>query len=427
MENSWTRRWRSTIRPTKYPNVWERKEGGYLIRALVTDQTTGRRREVKRVLPTADLAEALARLEHEKKIARGGGVPELKSRTRFADFAVRVYEHRVAIRKIVSEVGKAKWRYVLVHLIDGTRDDDGRLLVRGFGEFFVEQVRFVHIDNWKADVTTRLLSTGRYAPTTTNGWMATLKVIFKDATRKLELPRNPAADVDPFDTSEHHPYTTEESNSLAPAEVPAFLDALRRMYPQHYAMAVLGFVTGLRPSSLRPLRRSGSTPDLRWNEGVLEIRRSQTVGERVMLTTKTKRHQRIHLPPVVMDVLRWHVETQMTEPAMQESELLFPAVDGGFRTASVLNKPFSVVAAELGISKKFTQRGLRRTFQDLARTAEVNDLVTRSISGHATEAMQRHYSTVQADEQRRALARVFELASPVTPPSSAPPGEPSQP
>ena len=53
---------------------------------------------------------------------------------------------------------------------------------------------------------------------------------------------------------------------------------------------------------------------------------------------------------------------------------------------------------------------MRRTFQDLARTAEVRDIVTRSISGHSTEAMQRHYSTVSGKEQREGLAKVVELA-----------------
>jgi len=42
--------------------------------------------------------------------------------------------------------------------------------------------------------------------------------------------------------------------------------------------------------------------------------------------------------------------------------------------------------------------------------AEVADLVTRSISGHATREMQEHYSTVEGEEQRRALARVVSLA-----------------
>jgi hypothetical protein len=52
---------------------------------------------------------------------------------------------------------------------------------------------------------------------------------------------------------------------------------------------------------------------------------------------------------------------------------------------------------------------MRRTFQDLARAAEVRDVVTRSISGHATEEMQRRYSTVSAVEQQTSLARVLRL------------------
>ena len=57
---------------------------------------------------------------------------------------------------------------------------------------------------------------------------------------------------------------------------------------------------------------------------------------------------------------------------------------------------------------------MRRTFQDLCRAAAVGDLVTRSISGHATESMQRHYSTVALEEQRRGLANVIHLINPDT-------------
>lgn len=53
---------------------------------------------------------------------------------------------------------------------------------------------------------------------------------------------------------------------------------------------------------------------------------------------------------------------------------------------------------------------MRRTFQDLARAAHVTDVVTRAVSGHVTEAMQRHYSTVNAEEMRQSLARVVSLA-----------------
>ena len=52
---------------------------------------------------------------------------------------------------------------------------------------------------------------------------------------------------------------------------------------------------------------------------------------------------------------------------------------------------------------------MRRTFQDLARAAEVRDIVTRAVSGHATEEMQRHYSTVHQHEIRDGIARIVSL------------------
>jgi hypothetical protein len=112
------------------------------------------------------------------------------------------------------------------------------------------------------------------------------------------------------------------------------------------------------------------------------------------------------LPADVLDVLRWHVETQLKTPEQQDSDLLFPATNGTFRTPCVLNKPFADVAKAIELGKTFTQRGLRRTFNDLARTGRVEALVMRSISGHLTEQMQHRMSTVNAAEQRDGIARV---------------------
>jgi hypothetical protein len=46
---------------------------------------------------------------------------------------------------------------------------------------------------------------------------------------------------------------------------------------------------------------------------------------------------------------------------------------------------------------------MRRTFNDLARAANVEALVTKSISGHKTDRMVEHYSTVSGAEQRASL------------------------
>ena len=63
---------------------------------------------------------------------------------------------------------------------------------------------------------------------------------------------------------------------LVDLDVPPFLASFWRMYPQHFALIYMMLVTGLRPSSLRPLRRRGPHCDVLWEEGVLLVRRSHT-------------------------------------------------------------------------------------------------------------------------------------------------------
>jgi len=366
--------------------------------------------ELKKVLPNASLVEALQWLESETERTRSGNVPDPERRMHFADYATELFELKVEKKEIRSKSGEDKWKYILIHLIDGTRNENDDLLVEGFGEYLIDEIRPIHIEKWKANVVQRLIVPGLYSPTTANGWLSVLKVILSTATRDFDLARDPTRNVRAFDTSEHVTYSDDSPNSLTPDEVRAFLATMRGMYPQHFAMVALALWTGLRPSSLRPLRRSGPDADIRWETGELLIRRSQTRGE-VMNRTKTGVRQRIKLPDEAVDVLRWHVETQLVTAAQKKSDLLFPSVTGGFRSQSVLNRPFADVAREIGLAKTFTVRGCRRTFNDLSRAAGVEALVTRSISGHLTEQMQHHYSTVQGDEQCAALAKVIELTA----------------
>jgi hypothetical protein len=254
-----------------------------------------------------------------------------------------------------------------------------------------------------------LVRAGDYSPTTANTDLAVLRVILRHAKLDFELSGNAAADIPPFDTSQHRTYTREQPNSLKASELRDFLACLRERFAQHFAMSFTGFVTGLRPSSLRPLRRAGDTPDVLWDERVLLVRRSHTFGEVTMVGTKTGVDLEITVPEELCDVLTWHVAAQLHTEAQRQSELLFPSETGGFRARTVLDKPFTEVAKAIGLKKRITARAMRRTFQDLCREARVADVVARSICGHATEAMQRRYSTVSGTEQADGLARVIRL------------------
>jgi integrase len=399
------------------PGVWQRKEGGHVVRARVLAATTGQQKEIWKVLPEADALAALQWLTLEKERVRAGGVLVEPRKMRFAEFATSLFARKVETREIRSAKGRQKWGNTLEHLIAGTEvietDDSGaqigRKFVPGFGEMFLDKLGTVHVEEWRSGIA-RLIGAGDYAPATCNGWLSVLRVILQAAKRELGLGRLATDGVKDFDESEHETYSEEQPNALLPEEVPVFLDAMRALFPQHYAMVFLGMVTGLRPSSLRPLRRQGPKADVLWDEHKLLVRRSHTLGDEVMNTTKQRVKYRIHLPEAAVDVLRWHVETQLETSEMKESELLFPAITGGYRSPSVLNKPFEEVSVAIGLKKRFTQRGLRRTFNDLARAAQVEGVVTKSISGHLTDRMRERYSTVAPIEQRASIARVIDFA-----------------
>ena len=411
--DGWIRRWKNWVKPTRLPNVWQVRSGGHLVRARVVDPTSGRMKEIKRVMPEADEASAYKWLQNERARVRAGVatmVPQLN--VHFADYAVSLFEKKSGPGgKIRSSAGRMRWRSTLSHLIGGTYGEKAGKHVGGFGELYVHKLHATHIETWRAGVS-ELIAAGDYAPTTANSWLSILRVIVKAAKREFGLDHLATEGIEDFDTSEHATYSEEQPNALPADRVGEFLEILRRQNPQHYAMTYLGLITGLRPSSLRPLRRRGPEADVLWQKNRILVRRSQTRGGDVMNTTKQKRRYAIDVPEDVMKVLAWHVETQLSTPEQQDSDLLFPAATGGFRSPNVLNKPFAAAVAEMDLGYAFTQRGMRRTFNDLARHAKIESLITRSISGHLTERMQDHYSTVQSDEQRTSIAKVIDLFSP---------------
>jgi hypothetical protein len=137
--------------------------------------------------------------------------------------------------------------------------------------------------------------------------------------------------------------------------------------------------------------------------------RSQTCGDEVKEVTKNGTRFRLTLPPDLMTVLRWHVDKLPAGP-MKDSELLFPSETGGFRSQTLLGKPFDDVCRHLKLRKRVTPKGMRRTFQDLARQVGVEGLVQRTICGHLTEEMTERYSSVAQAEVQSALGKVVSLA-----------------
>jgi integrase len=396
--SNWVKRWKTIIAKTPVkPGVWRKKEGGFVIRARVKEPRTGRMLEIRSQIEAESAEAAYLELQRRIEELRDGVEGPQISIPSFGEYAASLLERKVAKGEIKSASSRQKWAETLEHH-----------LVPRFGRIFIDHLRKQDVEDWLAEHG-RAVRAKTLSPNTVNSWLGVLRVIVNTAVAEYELPRNPIALVKELDTTTWHTYTEEQPNSLTPDEVPQFLAKMRELFPQHFAFVALGFATGLRPSSLRPLRRCGASSDVLWEQGVLLVRRSQTCSDEPMETTKTGKLQRISLPEEVIDILRWHVEHFPTAE-MRESELLFPNRDGGYRAETHLDRAFAIVTEAAGIKKRISPRAMRRTFQDLARAAEVRDIVTRSVSGHSSEAMQRHYSTVSSREQKEGLARVVSLA-----------------
>ncbi len=386
MSTSWVIRWKYEAAkvPTK-PGIWRLKTGGYLVRT----------NHGMRALPEASLSEAIAvRRTLERPVVQTS-IPW------FNDFAVSLFEERVIRNKIESAATRERWASTLkLYLLPQFHKK--RIDEIDVPSFAMELARWIargkpSFKDPKKDTT--------FAPSTANGILRILRTICNVATVRYDLPRNPWRGAEFF--PEPTRYTPEAPNSLPPDILREFLKTARLKYPQFFAMMLLGFVTGLRPSSLRALRRH---VDIDWATNQLLVRRSNSRGKEIMHKTKTGYAQAITLPTIIVDALWDHLQALPKGP-MRESEYLFPSITGGTRSRSCLDKPFEDIAQSLKVPYNVTPRAMRRSFQDLARGAKVAGVVTRSISGHRTEQMQDHYSTVYSEEQRALIEQLHGMVT----------------
>lgn len=392
IDMSWN--WMVGCKPTKHTGIYKTPTG-YRVRVRAMDPRTGTLKEVNREYEGITLEEAVVKQAEMRGEIRCGGRSERRKRDRYGDYAASLFERKQSTGELKSAKSRERW----------ADTQDGHL-IPAFGDWYIDQIRRNDIEEWKAAQAKRV-QRGKLSPHTVNGWLRILLTTLRRALVDLDLEYDPTKGIKPLDTSTWHTYTEEQPNSLTVDEVPLFMAKARELYPQHYAMLALGLATGRRPSELRPLRRKGPTPDILWDEGVLLVRRSEARGE-VMERTKTGKRLRIPLPRELMDILQWHVDN-LPEGPMRESELLFPSKSGGYRAPSCLDSPIDDIAEEAKIGKALSPRFMRRTFQDLGRSAQVHDFVVRAISGHATTTMQEHYSSVSGDEVRTGLGKVVAL------------------
>jgi integrase len=119
-------------------------------------------------------------------------------------------------------------------------------------------------------------------------------------------------------------------------------------------------------------------------------------------------------------ILREHRQQMVQEQTPGfSSGWVFPSMAGTLRCPGSLWKAWQGCLKAIGLDKRFTVHGLRRTFNDLARRAGADSIVIRSLTGHVTEKMREHYSTVALDEKRQTAADLVQLVGAPSEPVAA--------
>jgi integrase len=383
--------------------VFRLDQANYWIRAKVVDPRTGKNKEIDRILEGVTA--------HEAAQKRDALINEIKQsveqikKVRVGEFAKSWIESKTL--KLDSTTARTYADALENHILPA------------LGNFYYDVLSPTDVQRWIDDALLRGWTSEKrgskrdktkavrraYSRDTVKGWFRVFRTMTRDAMAALGLHRDPTLRI----TMPEESGVVDEANSLNPAQLAAFLTAMRTRYPQHYALVVLLAYTGLRFCHASALGWSD------WDEarGVLRVERKQVRGKVGPVTRKKRAPTEYPVEPELGAILKDHRKRLLKDQAPGLAKgLMFPSTVGTHRTPNSLDAAWAKCLAEAQIDKRFTIHGLRYTFTDLVRLANVDAVVRRALTGHVTEEMQRHYSNVGMDEKRAAVAGVLRLVPP---------------
>ena len=389
--------------PTRYPGVFRLDQATYWIRAKVVDPRTGKNKEIDRVLDGVTA--------HEAAQKRDDLINDVKQsvqqarRVRVGEFAKSWIESKAL--KLDSTTLRTYADALENHILPA------------LGDYYYDALSPTDVQRWIDDALLRGWTSEKrgskrsktkavrrsYSRDTVRGWFRVFRTMTRDAMAALELQRDPTLRI----TMPEESCEKDEANSLSPTQLAAFLTAMRTHYPQHYALAVLLAYTGLRFCHASALHWDD------WEEarGVLRVSRKQVRGKLGSVTRKKRAPKEYPVEPELAAILKEHRMHLLKDQAPGLANgLMFPSTVGTYRTPNSLDAAWAKCLTAAQIGKRFTIHGLRYTFTDLVRLANVDAVVRRALTGHVTEEMQRHYSTVGLEEKRAAVAGVLRLVPP---------------
>ena len=199
---------------------------------------------------------------------------------------------------------------------------------------------------------------------------------------------------------------------LTTEELQRFLGAMKEARPASYALTLVLGLTGQRFCHASALKWG----DIDWKAKLIRFKRKQNRGIIGPISRKKPAPREVPMVPMLFDALKEHLSRNEWLDRRDSGEgrgtgnddYLFLSNQGTFRQPSCLSNAFKAGLKAAGIKKHITPHGLRYAFNDMLRRSGIDPISARALTGHITEQMQEHYSSLQLDDKRAAIARFAE-------------------
>lgn len=365
----------------KHPGVYE-KQGQYRIRVRAMCEATGKLKPSMETFDKGTNLRAVLQRQLDLKAELRLGAAPAASRRRVGDFA----KSWLSIKLPALDLATAE-RYT------ASLEDHA---LKSLGDYYYDALTSMHVQEWVNEE----LKAG-YAVETVRGHFRVFRSMTRDAMGPLRLTLDPTLRI-AFPDSPGR----QEANALLPDQLRAFLAEMERAFYRNYALTCVLAFTGLRFCHASALRWD----DIDEDNGTITITRKNIRGRIGNVSRKKRAPKTYPLDPTLAEILREHRQWMIYKqyPGL-ESGYCFPSRAGTLRCPSSLHKAWKQCIEAIELGEHFTVHGLRRTFNDLGRRAKIDPTTIKSLTGHVTEQMREHYSSVGLDEKRSAVTAVMDL------------------
>lgn len=243
---------------------------------------------------------------------------------------------------------------------------------------------------------------GKLSGYTLLGMLRVVRTVTRDATCDLRLPHWSCERVKcpkPLQEAE------DDENALSPEELGRLLDAMRVQMPLYFPMFALMAFTGLRYCHAHALEWA----DLDLEARTYRLTRSRYKGESATPSRKKSGRHSGAIVPEVVAVLVEH--RAWLRSRGYDGPLAFPSAAETHIDHRSFSRVLKRVAESVGIMRRFTPHGCRRTLNTIAMSFAPAELV-RKVIGHSTAGMTEKYLATGMDAKRALVEAVALLVRP---------------